>query len=185
MSAETTEKPDYTLAAEEAETLWASLGIESEISAPIPDVHDDWPCIHFDLEINGQHFDYNLGVGHARNLRKARDLQCGFSSHEWAVLDLMVKGQTTIDKQAMARVAVKCFDKRDTPKVSMILAACAQDSSAHAQCFEDWATEYGYDVDSRKAESIYRVCVESWHKLRKVGLTPAQIEQFASLAARF
>jgi len=26
----------------------------------------------------------------------------------------------------------------------------------HSRCFEDWASEYGYDSDSRKAERIYR-----------------------------
>jgi hypothetical protein len=32
--------------------------------------------------------------------------------------------------------------------------------------FEDWAANYGYDVDSRKAESTYRACLENALKLR-------------------
>jgi hypothetical protein len=32
--------------------------------------------------------------------------------------------------------------------------------------FESWASEIGYDADSRKAESIYRACLEIALKLR-------------------
>lgn len=32
--------------------------------------------------------------------------------------------------------------------------------------FEDWASEYGYDADSRSAESTYRACLEIALKLR-------------------
>lgn len=32
--------------------------------------------------------------------------------------------------------------------------------------FEDWASEYGYDTDSRKAEAIYRACLELALKMR-------------------
>jgi hypothetical protein len=32
--------------------------------------------------------------------------------------------------------------------------------------FESWAAEFGYETDSRKAESIYRACLETALKLR-------------------
>lgn len=32
--------------------------------------------------------------------------------------------------------------------------------------FENWASEYGYDTDSRKAESIYQACLDIALKLR-------------------
>lgn len=32
--------------------------------------------------------------------------------------------------------------------------------------FEDWASEFGYDTDSRKAEKIYRDCLATALKLR-------------------
>jgi hypothetical protein len=32
--------------------------------------------------------------------------------------------------------------------------------------FEEWAENFGYDTDSRKAESIYRTCLETAIKLR-------------------
>jgi hypothetical protein len=33
--------------------------------------------------------------------------------------------------------------------------------------FEDWAREFGYDSDSRKAERIYHACIESGRKLKQ------------------
>ena len=34
--------------------------------------------------------------------------------------------------------------------------------------FEEWARDYGYDQDSRKAEKIYNLCIEQSLKLRSV-----------------
>ena len=39
-------------------------------------------------------------------------------------------------------------------------------SVEQARGFEDWANEFGYDTDSRKAEAIYRTCVDQWKALR-------------------
>lgn len=36
------------------------------------------------------------------------------------------------------------------------------------QEFEDWCWELGYDSDSRRAEQIYRECVNTWHKLQRL-----------------
>jgi len=48
------------------------------------------------------------------------------------------------------------------------LWSIAGDCRGVSQCsgFEDWATEYGYDPDSRKAEGIYRECHKQWTSLR-------------------
>jgi hypothetical protein len=45
---------------------------------------------------------------------------------------------------------------------SLIMDASVLDSGG----FEDWASELGYDTDSRNAESIYRACLEIALKLR-------------------
>lgn len=36
----------------------------------------------------------------------------------------------------------------------------------NARSFEEWASDYGYDSDSRKAEKIYNACVDIRRKLR-------------------
>lgn len=46
------------------------------------------------------------------------------------------------------------------PTVEDVLDCIAADCSGalNARGFEDWASEYGYDPDSRKAEDTYRAC---------------------------
>lgn len=48
-----------------------------------------------------------------------------------------------------------------------VLWSLAQDSSVlDSGGFENWAADYGYDTDSRKAEAIYKACLEIGLKLR-------------------
>lgn len=53
------------------------------------------------------------------------------------------------------------------PKSEDVLASLAMDSDViDAGGFEEWASSFGYDVDSRKAEAIYRACLDIALKLR-------------------
>lgn len=53
------------------------------------------------------------------------------------------------------------------PTASDLLSSLALDSNAlDSPTYEDWAGEYGYEVDSRKGEAIYRQCLEIALKLR-------------------
>ena len=56
------------------------------------------------------------------------------------------------------------------PDVLDVLDALASDASAfeNAQDFEDWASEFGYDTDSRRAERIYRAVESQTAKLRRL-----------------
>jgi len=47
------------------------------------------------------------------------------------------------------------------PEAADVLDCLASDASGieNAQPFEDWAGEYGYNEDSRKAEKIYYTCI--------------------------
>lgn len=53
------------------------------------------------------------------------------------------------------------------PKPLDVIHSLVMDSSVldYAR-FEDWASEYGYETDSRKAESTYRACLEIALQLR-------------------
>ena len=59
---------------------------------------------------------------------------------------------------------------------------CADYMSAKNVSFEEWADDFGYDQDSRKAYRIYEDCQALGLKLRALGLTSAQIERFGALA---
>lgn len=37
-------------------------------------------------------------------------------------------------------------------------------------CYEDFSSEYGYDLDSREGERVYMACKETWLKMRELGL---------------
>lgn len=55
----------------------------------------------------------------------------------------------------------------DAPPIGEVLQSLARDSDViDAGGFENWASEFGYDPDSRTAESIYRACLEHALALR-------------------
>lgn len=56
------------------------------------------------------------------------------------------------------------------PSADSVLSCLARDAIGSESTFEDWANEYGYDTDSRKALATYMECQETATKLRKVGL---------------
>ena len=55
------------------------------------------------------------------------------------------------------------------PVVEEVLDSLAMDASGveNARDFEDWASEYGYDTDSRKAERSYRACQKTAAQLKR------------------
>jgi len=55
------------------------------------------------------------------------------------------------------------------PSSADVLASLVMDASGidNSTSFEAWATEYGYDPDSRKAEAIYKECLKLAPKVRE------------------
>ena len=53
------------------------------------------------------------------------------------------------------------------PTVADVLDCLAMDSEGidNSDSFEGWASYYGYDTDSRKAEKTYQVCLKQAEKL--------------------
>ncbi len=56
------------------------------------------------------------------------------------------------------------------PSTADVLECLFSDASGYdnARDFEDWAAEYGYDSDSRKAERIYKAVEKQTRKLRNL-----------------
>ena len=54
------------------------------------------------------------------------------------------------------------------PTLAEVLDCLASDASGvdNTQSFEDWASEYGYDTDSHKAEKTYNICVQQAQELK-------------------
>jgi hypothetical protein len=55
------------------------------------------------------------------------------------------------------------------PTIERVLDSLASDAADYenAQSFEDWASNYGYDTDSRKAEKIYRAVKRQAEQLKR------------------
>jgi len=54
----------------------------------------------------------------------------------------------------------------DEPDAAEVLSCLLSDASACDQSFEEWASELGYETDSRKAERVYNMCVKQGEKLK-------------------
>lgn len=56
----------------------------------------------------------------------------------------------------------------DPPTVEQVLYSLAADAQGveNVDTFEEWAQNYGYDTDSRKAEATYRAVVEEVRRVR-------------------
>lgn len=52
------------------------------------------------------------------------------------------------------------------PDAASVLSSLLLDASACDQSFEEWCGEFGYDTDSRTAESTYQQCVKIGNKLQ-------------------
>jgi hypothetical protein len=161
----------------------AALGFELTIlSGPRGEVSEDnWPNIRFDvaLKFKGKpvlESKYSLGVGHV-DPKKARIGSVisnpRLTADEEGMLFAWQRQPHAAfkEKQRQATLAAKLAAyQKVAPDLASVLHSLLSDGDAffNAQTFEDWASDLGYDTDSRKAESIYRLCDETGRKLSRV-----------------
>lgn len=83
-------------------------------------------------------------------------------SHPWTVVLRYQGRQMTINFWTGQLVG--------EPDTCDVLTCIAPDASGfdNAGSFEEWASEYGYDADSREAEKIYKAVEKQTHKLRRL-----------------
>lgn len=74
------------------------------------------------------------------------------------------------------------YQMRQLPKPELrdVLYSLVSDSDAADSTFEDWASDLGYDTDSRKAEAMYRACLDIGSRLRSL-IGSAALEQLREL----
>jgi hypothetical protein len=104
--------------------------------------------------------DYMQGIGHLKNYQHGNRLV-------WYV-DAVKLAANTGKWNPNIKYETQHFTK-DIPKPELIdvLYSLVLDSDViNHPSFEDWANEFGYDVDSRKAEKTYRECMQIALKLR-------------------
>jgi hypothetical protein len=148
-----------------------------------------WPCITFDCVIskgenkvwNGP---YSLGVGHVKIL-KPLGLPMEF---EAIFYTLQNKPNAQFkDKMLHARLATFLAKyQKVSPSLADVLYSILIDGSPYFdnETFEDWCANFGYDVDSRKAERMYRVCDDTGRQMVKA-LGREEIEKLRELFADY
>lgn len=100
--------------------------------------------------------DYMAGSGHCPSYKQGR---------------LTVDEDATIKQEC--QTGRKCRNVHGlpgeaiNPKLADVLCSLVRDGDAiEFDSFEDWADSLGEDTDSRKAEAVYRACLDTGLKLR-------------------
>ena len=98
--------------------------------------------------------DYQQGIGHMPGYRWKNS----YTLHEFdAMVYAAEKGRSGHDSNQLANRTYPL----PPPSLADILSCLSSDASVlDCNSFEEWAMEYGYDPDSRKAESVYQECLK-------------------------
>lgn len=144
---------------------------------------DSWPHIAYrvSLTLNGKEIlatDYKLGIGHVKPVKL---FTSNLTTDERSMLETWQRKPYAnfINKQLQADVAAKLArQQKVVPELDDVLHSLLLEGETffNAQSFEDWAGDFGYDADSRKAEGIYRAC-DSIGRQLAAGIPKAILEK--------
>ena len=191
------ENMDFEQAAEEIQKLYDSFGLTCNVSPPTGKVekhfknsthaiYDEWPHVEFTLtyEKGDQKFSapYKMGVG---LFKIPARMPFWMNEHQQNMLYNIQQtphGQWRNKKLWAETIAEVARQTKQGPKPAEVLAAyCADGLEAQENSFEDWAGNFGYDPDSRKAEKIYTQCREQYFNvIRLIG--QENVERMAELS---
>ena len=179
-------RPDYEIARETVERIAAETGIEikaqfvpfsqSRNAKPRAGQSKPWRSLNWKvtLTVKGREVletDYSQGEGHCP-AHKSKSKAMGARASGGRIG--LVRSDAIAHEIETGRIARVGFGGSiysgkpiAPPPLSDVLHSLAMDSDVlDSGGFEDWAANYGYDTDSRAAESIYRLCLEHALKLR-------------------
>jgi hypothetical protein len=161
------EDMDYNQAEETINDLFKSCCVVADLGRPFGEVRDNnWPCVSFNIEFTndrGASFKtkYSMGIG-LFNLKKNRRAKALLNMDQRKMFDNLIENPSAnyVDKQLIAEtVASVARITKQRPNPATVLASCCEDGlRAYDTRFEEWAFDFGYDPDSRKAEKIYDTC---------------------------
>lgn len=193
----TTEQiPDYKQAKLDAKALFDSLEIKSSTTPPMAGVEPTdnpdrpaWPHIAYTVtfERGGIVFsaDYKMGVG---NVDWKKISPATYPERIGAVITtIQKKPQAQLkDKLLWASAAAMIAQRQKvTPAPAEVLATYCREALESSQTtFEQWASEFGYSADSRKAEQLFHKCREPYGKLLAL-IGADNVRKFADFDGRF
>lgn len=149
------------------------------VSAPLPVVKDEWPCIGYTITISNNSkaysFVYHLGVGHVKYSGKApySFMGEGLSKDEECMFYTRQRKPSAIfkDKHTEASLATKLAKaQKVTPHFADILNGAIDSirNYTDAMDFDTFCAEYGYDNDSIKALDTYNAVMNEGKQFIKV-----------------
>lgn len=124
------------------------------------------PQLHWLITLtNGSHvarFPYSQGMGHVK----------GYQWHHKSRYDAAQANARCRKACETGMVQVTEFARpvpQPAPDILDVLYCLVMDASVrHSATYEEWASDYGYDEDSRKGEEIYRACQKQTTDLLRV-----------------
>jgi hypothetical protein len=108
--------------------------------------------------------DYTQGVGHLPGYNFGLSKKYDYREH---VTQAAEKGVWSASLANQTNGLLWGAKKLAPPPLADVLYSLASDADVlDHPTFESWASDFGYDADSRKAEATYRACLEIALKLR-------------------
>lgn len=118
---------------------------------------EDQAVDHYRVKLGAFETDFYQGLGHRKPIKGVNGpVKCPYPPH--------TMGAEAWNKQNVRPVA---------PTAAAVLYCLLSDMEVIDQSFTDWASDFGYDTDSRKALATYKACCATGLALRKV-FTAAQ-----------
>lgn len=112
--------------------------------------------------------DYMCGLAHAPSWGQWDPAKhgCKYSLCHAAYVEYETEHGKTTNIDPISLLSRKPYKPIPVNLVSAFWCILMDAQAVNYSSFEDWADEYGYDTDSRKAEKMYRDCLETGLKLR-------------------
>lgn len=137
------------------------------------------PCINWRCTVllNGRGLwtgDYSQGIGHVGKEGQAWILR------EYGPATCIGGHAAYMELCETQKIAGRDQGLITAPLLRDVFYNILQDGDAYAMSFEEWADNYGYDTDSRKAEATYRECAAIGRALN-AGLSPEAVDGLREL----
>jgi hypothetical protein len=197
-------RPDYVIAKEEITELVLSLNLQHSCTDAQAIVEGERGNEHVTLAytamVSGKSFGYSTGIEDIP-WKDIRGTACArlftYKNKELLGFDGAPVGTPAFINQYLDNNSINFTDKKawasvcayvarithTQPSLVDILGSVAQDAANADMSMDDFFSEYGYDTDSRQAESIYNACRDSGKKLRAI-CSREVIEKLQELASR-
>lgn len=175
-----------------AETA-AALGFTIEAGTPTPHNANGWLAIAYPVTLSRHgkpifSTNYKMGTGHfeKQTLRHiseptASPVENTIRKNGFSVIHRL---QPKDQNAALEIITSAARIYKMQPKLADVLATLLMDGSPDfdAETFKDWASNYGYDTDSRTAEKMYSECIRTGQAIRRA-VTASELETLRTAAA--